>query len=310
MESVSKKRYARTPKNILLALGCSPSPAMRRELREWRLWPGFPKKQRNGFDIAELEAWAVNNAAKIVQRKKLSKMLQEGEDVTASDIKIFKTPVAGVPSFAVGADEYPEVIEGMDRLGALIMRRFAGRLTMEVRRMQIQNWKKLLGVAKRPGLVPFPSPKESNRYDVRECFAWIEKWILVDSQIAAGDLFGGAANLDVKIKEVNLRRALREEEFSKGSLIPFSLVTSYLAGLAGRIEKFYDRLLEGNAGLRRVIADTCRAESLPDAAITRLDEKLKLALAGAHDGVKAEFTEARDFALAEFEKIRKEQAAG
>lgn len=307
MADAPKKRFARTPETILLALGCMPNREMKLRLKLWRTYPDFPKKQRNGYDIDQLKQFVDSNAGEFIKDAKRAKILQDGESFSSADLKLFSATGGNEPSFSVGADEFPEFIEGMDRLGALIMRRFAGRLTTEVRRMQIQHWKKLEGVAKRPGLVPFPSPRESNRYNVRECFDWVEKWVLIDSQVSPGDLFGGAANLDVKIKEVNLRRAERLEAFEQGNLVPFAAVKGYISGLGGRLAKFYERLIEDAGGIRRIVQEESSNAGVPAEVRALIDTRLAAALAAANDGVKQEFLAAREFALAEVEKIRKAQ---
>jgi hypothetical protein len=310
MADKNKKRFARTPENILLAMGCTPTRDMKRRLREWMGWGDFPAKTRNGYDTDELFRWAETNAPKIAKQKKVGKMLQDGEDVNMADFKVMSLQTGGGKTFEVGADEFPTIAEGMDKLGALIMKRFAGRLPLQVGRQQIQNWKRLVGVAKRPGVVPFPAPKDSNRYNVAECFDWVEKWILPDtaSTVGAGDLFGAGANIDVKIKETDLRRKLRLEQFEQGNLIPFGAVTSYIAGIAGRLSKYYERLIEDKAGVRRVVREAIEANGFtnPD-LISAVDARLAEQLAKAHDDLKLEFAAARDFAMTEIEKIRSEQ---
>lgn len=69
---------------------------------------------------------------------------------------------------------FPSSINGMGGLGGIIMRRFPN-IGIQVGRQVIQNWRKLEHVPSGCN-VPFPAPKESNRYDVAECFAWVETY--------------------------------------------------------------------------------------------------------------------------------------
>jgi hypothetical protein len=213
-----KRRFARTPKNILLALGCSPSKAMLRELAEWRTWPDFPKKERCGHDIAALEKWFDANMAEIAKRKKRAKILQSEEDFTAGDLKIFRAPgTISIPADGAkpggAADTYPEVAEGMDNLGALIMRRFAEFPSMgEVGRQRILAWKKLVGVQKREGLMPPPAPFLSNRYKVLPWFEWVARWILPDLSKNQGDLLGDNVDWGNKLKKVDFEHRELELE--------------------------------------------------------------------------------------------------
>lgn len=121
---------------------------------------------------------------------------------------------------AVGPDgkDYPETAAGMTLLGSLIMRRFAGKPIGEVGHQRIRNWKKLAGVKRREGLIAFPNPVSANRYNVRECFDWVEKWIIPDVTEPGND-FGVIANTEAQIKQAALRKALREEAQDAGELI-------------------------------------------------------------------------------------------
>jgi hypothetical protein len=78
------------------------------------------------------------------------------------------------PTAKSKAASYPASICGMDNIGSLIMRRFPG-IGIQVKRDVIYRWRNLLYVPD-GCTVPFPAPTVHNRYNVVDCFAWIETY--------------------------------------------------------------------------------------------------------------------------------------
>ena len=75
---------------------------------------------------------------------------------------------------APDTENLPTSVAGMDALGALIMRQFP-RIGLQVDRQMILHWRNLRRVPEGCS-VRFPAPKCSNRYDVAECFAWVQTY--------------------------------------------------------------------------------------------------------------------------------------
>ena len=231
------RRWARTPETILAALGCVPSREMKLKLRVWRTYPGFPKKQRNGIDIDELKAWVDANSVEFLKDAKRAKILQDGESFSGADLKLFSAGSRTVRHVAPGLaeEEFPEIAHGMDELGALIMRRFKDYPTLgEVGRQRIHAWKSLRGVAKRPGLVPFPAPTSRNDYKTVEAFDWVARWIIPDLSRNQGDLLGDNTDWTNALRKIEFENKQIEQAQLKGRLMDKAEHNRILAGL-GRL---------------------------------------------------------------------------
>ena len=119
----------------------------------------------------------------------------------------------------IPAGDIPATVSGMDALGALIMRRFP-KLGIQVGRQVIQNWRRLKYVPK-GCTVPFPAPSNGNRYDVQECFAWIQNYFgpRMETVGQPDPLFGETQAIKNKRELVRLRMDEREDAHQAGKLI-------------------------------------------------------------------------------------------
>lgn len=113
--------------------------------------------------------WVKGSATKSDTAELLENGVLKPEDVEAAKPK----DKGGRPRKPPGS--FPVSINGMEALGALIMRRFP-RIGLQVDRQAIIAWRRLERVPDNCN-VPFPAPLSSNRYDVAECFAWVETYI-------------------------------------------------------------------------------------------------------------------------------------
>ncbi len=213
------RRFARSEDNILLAMGTYPTREMKARLRMWMAWPDFPKKTRNGWPIEELLAWVERNAEQFVKEGKLKKILERGEDVTGADLKLFRTP--GAKKFTADTgEEFPEMVSGMDNLGKFIMQRFREFPQLgEVGRQRIMGWKQYRGIARRPGLQPFPVPTERNDYKLVDVFEWVAKWVIPDLPKLAGDLLGDNVDWGRALQKLEFENRTIEQNQLKGRLM-------------------------------------------------------------------------------------------
>lgn len=166
------KRFARTPQNILVALGCSDSREMKKKLRLWMSFPDFPKKTKNGFDIEELINWATDNVALLVSRGKLGKALERGEDYTPSDMKLLRAGAGGDAATGNGGTVSgpggPVASEVMGYAG--IAEVLARHFQIPVSKMDISDWTH--GKRLDHGTPNFPPPKSSGRFNTLEAINW------------------------------------------------------------------------------------------------------------------------------------------
>lgn len=216
---------------------------------------------------------------------------------------------SGVPAASA---TYPKFVDGMDNLGALIVRRFREFPSIgEVSRQRIQNWKAFVGVTKRADLIPFPTPTTGNRYETQPCFDWVEKFIIPDLSKHQGELmpFGAAKE---EMEQIALRRAKREELFSLGSLIPYAAAKNYVNGIGSRLAKHFDRIEDRSGFQRSVIEDLMEilqkaAASAQPELLAAFSDRLAARCTAFNDALKSEFGAGAKSANEELEKIRREQ---
>ena len=115
-------------------------------------------------------------------------------------------------------EDIPSSVSGMDALGALIMRQFP-KIGLQVNRQTIQNWRQLKYVPKGCS-VPFPPPSSGNRYNVAECFAWIQTYFGPRMETVGGmDLsFQRRQEMKDRIDAATMRMKEREDAHAAGLL--------------------------------------------------------------------------------------------
>jgi len=212
------KRFARTPENILVAMGFSLSRENKAKLKYWRTFTDFPKKTRNGFDIDDLKAFLKRHVDEFISDAKLVKSIEQGDKFSGGDMKLLRGSAGR--TFKVEDQEFPEIASGMDDLGALIMARFKEYPALgEVGRQRIHAWKQLKGVQKRPGVVPFPNATARNDYKVTDAFDWVARWILPDLPRNQGDLIGDNVDWTTALKKIEFENKTIEQQQLKGRLM-------------------------------------------------------------------------------------------
>ena len=183
MSAKPAKRYARTPDNILVALGCEPTRLMKSKLKLWMSWPDFPKAGKNGRDIEELKKWVDDNQDVFLADGKRAKLLQEGDKFSGSDLKLMRAAGAtGNDGVQSGADD-PEVM-GYAGIAEALARHFQ----IPVSKMDISDWTH--GKRLDHGVPNFPPPKASGRFNKLESINWFRQYKFHDPRsTSTPDLF-------------------------------------------------------------------------------------------------------------------------
>lgn len=130
-------------------------------------------------------------------------------------------------------------IAGLTRLAAEI----AGHFKISCSKQSIKNWTS----RKNP---PFPAPKESNRYNRAECFAWIEKYIMPSNgPVQQSELALLEKSMRAKA-EREIDRADRERfelDKEKGLYVLRSAATQTTIGVIKKYHGFVKAELESNS---------------------------------------------------------------
>ena len=177
-----RRRYARTPENILVALGCEPTRLMKSKLKLWMSWPDFPKAGKNGRDIEQLKQWVDDNQDVFLADGKRAKLLQEGDKFSGGDLKLFRQSGSAARG-GDGADDEPEVM-GYAGIAEALARHFQ----VPVSKMDISDWTH--GKRLDHGVPNFPPPKASGRFNKLESINWFRQYKFHDPRASATpDLF-------------------------------------------------------------------------------------------------------------------------
>ena len=201
------KRYARTPENILVALGCEPTRLMKSKLKLWMSWPDFPKAGKNGRDIEDLKKWVDDNQDVFLADGKRAKLLQEGDKFSGGDLKLLRGAGAmnGGPS---GADDDDEPLA---KNQTAIANWLAHHFQMPVSKMDVSDW--LRGERLDSGAVNFPVPDAAGRFNKLKCSEWFKRYKYREpSNQASPDLF---RQVELESKKSELER-LEHERFLRG----------------------------------------------------------------------------------------------
>lgn len=210
MADKSPKRFARTPDNILVALGFTLSRENKAKLKYWQTFTDFPKKQRNGFDIAELKAFLDRHADEFLADAKRAKMIEQGDKFSSGDLKLLRASNAQAGdnggAGGDGLDGEPEIM-GYAGIAEFLARHFR----IPVSKMDISDWTH--GKRLNHGVPNFPPPKASGRFNKLECVNWFKQYKFSDPrETSTPDLF---KRLETERASGELER-LEHEKFMRG----------------------------------------------------------------------------------------------
>jgi len=224
-----KKRVARTPDNILVALGFSPNRENRLKLKYWKSFPDWPKKQRHGFDIGQIKIFLDAHFEEFLLDGKRAKGIEQGDKFSGADLKLMQR--GGGPR----ADEEPEVM-GCEGMAGVLRAHF----NVPVSKMDISDW----GHGKRldHGVPNFPPPAASGRFNKLAGIAWFAAHKFHDPRATmTPDLF---KTLDTERATGELERLAHERLLRGVELKQYLKVTDHQRILAGLGKLGRDNLWE------------------------------------------------------------------
>jgi len=200
------KRFARTPDNILVALGFTLNRENKAKLKYWQSFADWPKKQRNGFDIAELKAFLDRHFDEFLADSKRAKGIEQGDKFSGGDLKLLRAGQRDAGPNSETLDGEPEVM-GYAGIAEVLSRHYQ----TPVSKMDISDW--CHGKRLDQGVPNFPPPKASGRFNKLECVNWFKAHKFHDPRDSSTpDLF---KKLETQRASGELER-LEHEQFMRG----------------------------------------------------------------------------------------------
>jgi hypothetical protein len=190
------RRFARTPDSILVALAFTPNRENKAKLKYWQTFDDWPKKQRNGFDIAELKAFLDKHLPEFIADSKRAKAVEQGDKFSGGDMKLLNAnrPASGADA---GTGLFGEDSEPLAKNQAAIANFLARHFQVPVSKMDISDW--LHGRRLDHNVPNFPVPDEAGRFNKLKCADWFRAYKFHDPRdTTTPDLFKKLENQRAK----------------------------------------------------------------------------------------------------------------
>ena len=197
------RRYARTPENILVALGFPTKRENFANLKYWRTFKDFPKRERNGFDVEKLVEFLEAHKEEFAQRAARAKFIMAQA--------VPKTNSAGLQGAASHDGEMAEDDEPLAKNQTAIANWLAHHFQSPVSKMDVSDW--LRGERLDQGVPNFPVPDAAGRFNKLKCSDWFKKYKYREpSSTLTPDLF---RQVEIESKKSELER-LDHERYLRG----------------------------------------------------------------------------------------------
>lgn len=202
MDDSPPRRYARTPENILVALGFPTKRENFANLKYWRTFKDFPKRERNGFDVEKLVEFLEAHKEEFAQRAARAKFIMAQA--------VPKTNSAGLQSGGADHSEMDDD-EPLAKNQTAIANWLAHHFQMPVSKMDVSDW--LRGERLDQGVPNFPVPDAAGRFNKLKCSDWFKKYKYREpSSTLTPDLF---RQVEIESKKSELER-LEHERYLRG----------------------------------------------------------------------------------------------
>lgn len=197
------RRFARTPESILVALGFPTKRENFANLKYWRTFEDFPKRQRNGFDVEKLVEFLEAHKEEFAQRAARAKFIMAQA--------VPKTNSAGLQGADHGGQSGDDDDEPLAKNQTAIANWLAHHFQSPVSKMDVSDW--LRGERLDSGAPNFPVPDAAGRFNKLKCSEWFKKYKYREpSSTLTPDLF---RQVEIESKKSELER-LDHERYLRG----------------------------------------------------------------------------------------------
>lgn len=231
------------------------SPEFRKDLKEYRLWQGWPKQERNGIPVDELKAFFLRYHREIAARKNLANVI----DPTA-----FNLPTAGnlkvISQGNLGDGELRSEVGGQRSehlvnvntqaaLAKALRAYYGNRITITIDDEIVSRWRK--GERLPNEQVPLPPPKMAgtNYWSAAEWAAWIDKWILphfLPGVVAQGELIPTARLEQMRVTNelAELEHAAFQRDLERNAYVKRDVALATVRAALRKMHALVQRALE------------------------------------------------------------------
>lgn len=223
--------YAVNNEQIAKALKLKPTRKVLAEIGAWRQRPDFPRRERPGYRIAEVQAWHQNfiketaplfSAGLLTEQKKAAVLQQWAQNKLRDEHKltqferqvlvengILKEDAAANPG---QAGEPIRNVTTQAELCVMLARHFHGRFKGDLSEQLLSDWK--LGKRLRAG-VPLPPAKERAYFIGAKWVEWMEAHILTDPRYRLGADAQGELDVHDRAYHSKSMQVLMDEELKR-----------------------------------------------------------------------------------------------
>lgn len=327
------KRYARSHKEIARTLGLSEKPKSLDEIGTWMKRADFPRKSAKGWLRDDLKDWhakflgelppqSAPPDGELLSPANFDASLDLWEDKLVNPTKWLASPIQAwqvkilreqrpklfpkkeepiSDEGAVQDDPSPHVV-GLSNAAKWLSRKFS----VHIEKQHLANWR----AGNRIGAAPkFPDPDAGWRFKKTEIADWFRKYKLEQFSKSGHNEFDFTA-IKREQAQIDLRAAQRREDYEMGRLVLFAPLKPVVAGLGDGLAKLYEKWLEGENGVRRIVKEQAQSCGVPPETVGVLDARLALLLPQIVDGIKKEAQEFFRNAQNAVDEIKREQMEG
>jgi len=243
----------------LVALAFTPNRENKAKLKYWQTFDDWPKKGRNGFDIAELKAFLDRHFDEFLADSKRAKGIEQGDKFSGGDMKLLRISHQGASGYGglSGTDDAEPLAKNQAAIANFLARHFQ----VPVSKMDVSDW--LHGRRLDNNVPNFPVPDEAGRFNKLKCADWFRAYKFHDPRdTTTPDLFKKLENQRAKSELERLEHEGIMRRVERGYYIEKAEHNRILSGLGqlGRnnLWELFDRVAYDK------LTETLRAANVPE----------------------------------------------